>query len=162
MLLLLILIDNADVDDNGPRDPFVEVIQGNASKLTTPAQVNSGRNPSWDVNLKLDTNPASLDAEPLSLRVKDKNGATQDRVLGRARVDPDAVLGASGDWVDITGDLLDGEGKPSGAYHLKARYRPKSDILPLSTEPGVLEIQEVGLSSLPATSKTDASPTNTH
>ena len=136
-------------DHNGPRDPFVEIVQGDATKLTTPAQENASSNPSWDVNLKLDTNPAELDEEPLKIRVKDSTGANKDRVLGRGRVNPDDALAGPGDWMDITGDLLDGDGKPAGEYHLKARYRPKNQIPAVSTEPGVLEIQEVSLKNLP-------------
>jgi hypothetical protein len=146
----LLLVTCLVAANNGPRDPFVEVVQGDATKLATPAQENAGSNPSWDVNLKLDTNPAALDEEPLKIRVKDGNGASKDRVLGRGRVNPDDAVSGPGDWMDITGDLLDGDGKPAGEYHLKARYRPKSQIPPLSTEPGVLEIQEVGLKNLPS------------
>jgi creatine kinase len=124
----LLLVTCLVAANNGPRDPFVEVVQGDATKLATPAQENAGSNPSWDVNLKLDTNPAALDEEPLKIRVKDGNGASKDRVLGRGRVNPDDAVSGPGDWMDITGDLLDGDGKPAGEYHLKARYRPKSQI----------------------------------
>jgi hypothetical protein len=148
------------------KSPFVEVISGSAIVLTTPAQDQVKDEALWKTDLSLDTNPATLYETPLKIRVKDKNGLNSDRVLGRAHIDSEKAIARIGKWVEISGDLLDDEGNPAGIYHLKGRYTRKSsqpeneeiaDPTPreefkkptLSSEPGVLEIQEVGLKKLP-------------
>jgi hypothetical protein len=143
------------------------LIAGKTILLTTPDLLDANQDETrCDVNLTFDTSPAALYDEPLKIRVKDKNGIKNDRVLGRAHIDSEKAVARLGRWVDITGDLLDDEGNPAGVYHLKGRYlrnsdQPNEEVVemsprmelkrqPLSTEPGVLEIQEVGLKNLPS------------
>jgi hypothetical protein len=147
------------------KSPFVEVISGSAILLTTPSEEQVDDEAMWSTDLSIETSPAALYEIPLKIRVKDKNGVNNDRVLGRAHIDSEKAVARFGKWVDITGDLLDDEGNPAGVYHLKGRYtrnneKPTEEIAeptpreefrksPLSSEPGVLEIQEVALKKLP-------------
>ena len=161
------------VDTKG-NDQFVELILGKDIFFTTNPFEGGGEgggNPTWNVNLNLEITPTTLHNDPLKIRVKDKNGTLKDRVLGRAHVDTDKAALANGEWVDLTGDLLDGDGKTSGIYHLKARFRPKEENIvqptesssqkklsprpqpqtplpPPSTEPGRLDIEQITVTDL--------------
>eukprot|EP00604_Paraphysomonas_vestita_P002627 CAMPEP_0174818002 /NCGR_PEP_ID=MMETSP1107-20130205/598_1 /TAXON_ID=36770 /ORGANISM="Paraphysomonas vestita, Strain GFlagA" /LENGTH=600 /DNA_ID=CAMNT_0016029279 /DNA_START=334 /DNA_END=2136 /DNA_ORIENTATION=- len=148
-------INEISLNNTKGKEQFVELILGKDIFYTTnpfegKSDSTNNINPLWNVNINLETTTSSLNNDPLKIRIKDKNGTIKDRVIGRAHVVTDKIISANGEWIDLTGDLIDSDGKVSGIYHLKARYRPLSDIPPeVKPEPEPEQIEVDTQSSKP-------------
>jgi hypothetical protein len=112
----------------GKQDPYVQLLRNKVVVLTTPVHQDGGSKVSWAVSVRVPNEQSSLASSPLKIRVYDKNTLLGDNLLGKATVDSCPALSRPGEWVDLSGDILHGAGKPSGQYVLKARYDSDSNL----------------------------------
>jgi hypothetical protein len=114
----------------GKQDPFVSMSMGPDWAHDTEVHENAGASSTWTPDLKIPVTASFVDSNPLKLKVKESNGESSDKLIGKASVDAGALKAQPGTWVDVTGDLVDKDGNVTGQYSLKSRYVPAGFVEP--------------------------------
>jgi chemotaxis protein histidine kinase CheA len=118
----------------GKQDPFVSMSMGLDWAHDTEVHENAGASSTWTPDLKIPVTASFVDSNPLKLKVKESNGVSSDKLIGKASVDAGALKAQPGTWVDVTGDLVDKDGNVAGHYSLTSRYVPTGFVEPESEE----------------------------
>lgn len=121
---------------------------GSKWKFRTDVLEDAGVEASWDLNISGRVGEDDITQE-LIICAKDSD-SKGDKVIGLSHVDLEPVRSGASQWVDIQGEIVDGDGNFAGKFLASLRYiNVGSEVSAAEVDPCILSPEEQCVSDNP-------------